>query len=328
MALKSSLNLDIVESENVKARIFGYQFNIIAKDKITKDLEIFFDGLLNLQVGSNDVVGSTTAEFQPIDTVDLNEGGLKYSPWSFLTLKVGALNQDEFESPLFLAATAFAAAQETLSYRGLFLKLQQAIPTNNRLQKRISSVDSGTPFLNTYGIGYRYKGSFILSTELTQFQYQDLSSDIANNSATFGNSVEGLSGSRKFSYEFSGQNLMLKMGKIFGKHRLYFGGHYLYNDKAPEKRNRGNLVALEYYYSHFGFVLENFRNESDTTPAFYNSKYYGHNNVHGNAVALKYRSKVLDAFIRYADIKLINEDNNVQFPSEIISLFVSKTYIF
>ncbi len=328
IALKSSLNLDIVESDSIKARIFGYQFNIIIKDKISSEVDIFFDGLLNLQVGSNDVVGSGTAEFQPINTVDLNEGGLRYRPWSFLTLKAGAINQDEFASPLFLSSTAFAAAQEVFHYNGFSLKLQQAIPTNNRLQKRIAvNVDSGTPYLNTTSIAYKYKGHFYFHSELTQYYYQDLSSTIADNSSSFGNSVQDLGSAKKFTYNFSGQNLMLKIGKSFGLHRFYFNGQYLYNDKAPEKRNRGNLAALEYYYKSFGVMLETFRNESDTAPAFYNSKYYGHNNVQGNAFALKYKIKDFESFVRYADIDVI-EETLVQYPTQILSFLISKTYTF
>ena len=82
--LESKMRVRVVESDNLKSRVFGYIFGIKVRVKVNKETALFFDGMMSLETGSNNEV-SSQSEFSPVDTVDLNEGGIMYSPFSFFS---------------------------------------------------------------------------------------------------------------------------------------------------------------------------------------------------------------------------------------------------
>ncbi len=322
--LKASLNSNIVEAENLKARVFGFRLNATLKDKITTDTSFFLDAVLILESGSNEAIASI-AEYQPIEGVNFNEGGFAYQPWPFLKLRLGALNQKVLNSPLLVGPNAFVAFEQSLLFNQFYLRTQQAIPNNNMLTKRIGSVDTGTPqfITETFGLNFGEKNFF--NAEFSHFKYRDLSSDVANKSITIGNSTSGINSSTRYLYEFEGLNTAISSRFYLGSVGLLLGGEYLYNDKAPSKRNSGTLAMLGLELCNHVFKVESFRNESDTAPAFYNYKYYGHNNMQGTAAIYEYDDKDINLKLRYAQFSPV-EENNLQVKTELFSFNLSKTY--
>ncbi len=326
LQLNSGVNLDVVEAKDLKARVFGYQLTIKVKDKIDENLELFFGASAVLETGSNDVIG-TVAEFEPNESVNLDEGGIEYSPADSFSIKLGALNQGSFYSPLLVAPNAFAAVEEKLTLGFLYFKAQQAIPSNNKLTKRIGTIETGTPQFTTETLGLILGKKHIFKTEISHFYFQDLSSNIAEKSNTLGNSITGIGDGTKFNYLFEGYNVLLQGRFKFGNNAVIYGGEYLYNNQAPAKRNTGTLAMLGFKRNSWKVMGEVFSNESDTAPAFYNSKYYGHNNMAGSAAVFKVKNKSFDLRIRYAQFSPI-EENNLQTKTEIFSFNLSKKYDF
>ncbi len=324
--LESKMRVRVVESDNLKSRVFGYIFGIKVRDKVNKETALFFDGMMSLETGSNNEV-SSQSEFSPVDTVDLNEGGIMYSPFSFFSTRVGALNQKIFQSDLFITQVAFAGIEETISFRNIYLRAMQAIPSNNQLSKRVGTVDQGTPFLSTVTFGLTWDHDFFFQGELTGFAFKDLSSGTADASRTFGNSIQGTGNASRFAYEFSGQNTMVKMGYRISRHEFGAKGQYTYNDKAPEKRNKAFLVKLYYKFDKFKFGLESFKSESDASPSFYNSKWYGHNNREGMGYFFNYKHETFKFELAYRKANEIDE-NASQYDQSFFTLFLNKSYFF
>ena len=324
----SGIHLDIVEAQDLKARVFGYEIAVDLEDKIHPKVNLFFKAAAILEKGSNEVVAGLS-EFAPTESLNLESGGVEYRPFSQLTLRAGALNQSELNSPLLVGSSAFTAFEQTLKFGLFYLRAQQAIPNNNRLSEKIGeTLDSGTPYFGTETIGFNFKSkNSLLKVEFSQFTYKDLSSEIAEKSNLIGNSVIGSGVGTEFQYGFKGTNAVFEAKRHFSWFQISFLGQYLYNDKAPDKRNKGQLAQITLGSKKHSFLLESFRNESDSAPAFYNSKYYGHNNYTGSAFGYEMRLESLVLSLKYYDLNLI-EESSTQENTDIFNFNLAKTYNF
>ncbi|MCR9205961.1 MAG: hypothetical protein NXH75_15365, partial [Halobacteriovoraceae bacterium] len=107
---------------------------------------------------------------------------------------------------------------------------------------------------------------------------------------------------------------------------------YLYNDKAPEERNKGQALMGSLILGHIRPSALFFRNESDSSVGFYNSSFYSHNNHEGYSVQLKYQKPHsessedgISAFINYVDSSPI-KFNNFQSDTKKVNFEVSFPY--
>lgn len=320
--LSSGMRTEVVESEVVKARILGFHFGVDYEHQVRKELDFYLRALAILETGSNDVNG-TVAEFEPNESIQLQEGGMRYIPSRWLTLDLGAINQQKYHSPLLLDAIPFAGISQRLNFGYFYINLQQSVPNNNNLRRRIGSVDTGTPTFLMETFGFYWGKKHKLKGEISHFSYKNLSNGVADNSRTMGNSVSGSGNGTEFLYDFDGLNITLDSSFVLSGVQLELGGNYLYNDKAPDGRNEGALAYLGLRGNALGVQLESFRNESDTSVGFYNSRYYGHNNVSGAAAVLAYRSQALEAMIRLVQTTPL-EDNSIQQPAFIALLQITQ----
>lgn len=323
LKVRSGMHLDFVEGQDINARIFGYRFRVDAEDEVSDDLSMFFSASAILETGSNEVVADQK-EFAPLETVVLNEGGVKYEPFDFIALRVGALSPREYNSPLLLTSSPVIGAQQILDLGIIYFKSLQAIPNNNRLARRVGTLDNGTPALFLHSIGIKYKKYF--KFEASRFSFQDLAPNIAIASRQFGNSTNQAGGeAERFLYGFNGVNLMLDTKLPIGKAFVGVYGQYIFNEDAPEERNEGYRAGARFSYRSIGIEGEAFKSESDTSPGFYNSKYFGHNNVEGQAAAIFRETKKSQFNLKYYRFSPL-EDNAIQFETDIVTMNWSLKY--
>lgn len=325
LQLRTGLNTTIVEADDLRARVFGLNIGVNAKDKLSKETELFFELSGSFQAGSNESVGNI-AEFEPIDAINLMDAGIDYNPWNNIEFTVGALNQSRYLSPLLLDSTAFAAIQEKVHLGSFYLKAQQSIPANNQLTQRVGTVDDATPYFGMETLGYQSGKNTFLKLELSRFQYRDLSGATANISREMGNSVTGVKENSSYNYEFAGTNSMMQFEHKFQEGFIIsLWGQYLFNEAAPDGRNSGQLANLGFGTEKLMFYGESFRNESDSSPGFYNSKYYGHNNMHGNSVAVSFNQRNFSFDMKYTNATTI-ENTFTQSDIQILTLNLVKFY--
>jgi hypothetical protein len=325
--VETGMKATVVNANNLKARVFGFNVAVQAEDKLTDELTLFLDAQLDLETGANEAIG-TIAEYEPKESVNLNAGGVKYTPNSNIKIEAGALNQGELNSPLLIGANAFAGAREELSYGVLFLSASQTIPSNNRLSKRVGGVDDGNPFFGMETIGLRFGDSFKFEVTASHYKFADLSTEVAEKSKQMGNSVEGSGTATKFNYAFEGVNSTLNSSYTFSNEFIVeLKAQYLFNDKAPEGRNKGFFTELTMGKKSFLVSLESFENGSDTSPSFYNSKYYGHNNMKGNSLGITSIRKDFSVSAKYTTAQVM-EENLVQTNMNIITLNMVRSYDF
>lgn len=313
--IQSGLHFDYVDGEDISSRIFGYRFRVDAEKSLSEDVILFFSSSAILETGSNEVVADLT-EFAPLETVVLNEGGVSYTPIELLNIKAGALSPREYNSPLLLTSSPVIGVQQTVDFDYIYFKALQAIPNNNRLARRVGTLDNGTPSFFMETLGLKYKEN--LSLEVSHYFYKDLAPNIALKSRQIGNSVTGTGEQARFNYGFSGYNVALRSKIRLGSYDYGLYGQYILNDEAPTDRNLGYLAGLLFGGEKYLLEIETFRNETDSAPGFYNSKYYGHNNISGQAVGLLAESSDLSYQIKYFNFKPL-ETNSIQFDTQILT---------
>lgn len=288
---------DYVDNKQVEARVFALDAYINLNIPWSETVELQVKAGAALETGSNN--SFIIDEYAPRRQWSLYEAFVSYTPFQFLDFKVGAVNQGEFDSPLLVTKTAYLSAMEVLNIpfsenHKVYLKLQQAIPNNLNLTQRIGVLESGTPTYMTQTIGADLNGDlFALKLEGTRFEYQDLSTGVAFQSQFLGNSIRGGSAlNSAFIYGFKGYNLAGRVRFIpFDSIGLEFSGQYLFNDKAPEQRNTGTLLTGGVLIGNWTVEAQIFENQSDSSPGFYNSNFYSHNNHEGGALGLKYKNE-------------------------------------
>lgn len=299
-----------VDDQQTEARVVSFSFFTNIKQTLVEGVEAQIIAGAVLETGSNESL--FVDEFKPRQDLVLKEASLNYRPIEQLSLKLGALNQGEYKSPLLLTDSAFVAAKESLDFEvgdyifGIFLT--QSVPSNHFLTNRLGSVDEGAPSLLMEGVRIHLAGDVMFfKAQAMRFQYNNLSANVAYSSQFLGNSTGGSSQSTTFFlYDYQGYNASFEMGiNLSEQINLNFRGQYLYNDKAPDGRNKGTLISAGLEVNHFNVSVEYFDNESDASPAFYNSPLYGHNdrNGFGAGVAWLLPKKATQFYLRGYKLK-------------------------
>ena len=322
---------DYVDNLQVEARVFGVTGLLGVEGKLNQDLSVKVKAGATLEVGSNN--SFIINEYAPRQQWRLRDAHFSYKPFEFFKVSAGAINQRGYNSPLLMTSSAWLSAQERfnllLSERfELFFRAQQAIPNNLNLTQRIGIVeDDGTPSFFMQSVGLNLLSDLLsASLELGKWGFDNQSTQSAFQSQFLGNSIGGGSpNDSEFLYKYSGYNLSAKLGftpsQSFG---IELKAQYLYNDKAPEKRNRGFFTRGTLILSEWRPSLLLFKNESDSSVGFYNSAIFSHNNHEGYGIGLDYHAPKgeIKASIDYIDSSPI-QFNNFQSDTEKVRFSIS-----
>lgn len=277
---------DYIDDSQIQARLLSNRV------LLGLDYDLLPQITLHAKAGGLYEIGSNKSiildEYQPQSQLVLNRAFLQWSPFQSIKVDVGAIPMGSYNSSLLITNGPFLGAVEKLGYEGqsweVYLKFVQAIPNNNDLSRRVGFVSEGTPkfFMETAGLRWGDAKSFF-KVEGSTFRFNSLGSVVAYNSQFLGNSVSGGSTiNSAFVYDFSGFNFMGETQFMFNEmYGLNLLGQYLYNEKAPDGRNSGHLALGGLILGDLTLKAGIFENQADSSPAFYNTGLYGHNNRSG-----------------------------------------------
>lgn len=312
-----------VESKRIEARVAGVGLDLLSRRKLTEVLSFDLDAGLRLENGSHKSLDIT--EFSPNQQVLLHQGLLNYSPFSFLQVRFGGINQGHLKAPLLIDEVVFVGAQEKLSLAvgeyEFFTSLQQLIPNNRNLSTRLGTIDEGTPQFLSYSLGAKLGGDLLsLELEGTIFSYKKLSPSVAHQSRFLGNSVRGVaSDSAEFDYNYKGHHLHARLKWYYSDEgHLGLTGQYLFNSDAPDGRNQGWLGSVDFGLNRYFVEFKAFSLQSDASLAFYNAKVLGHNNRRGESVLLGMQTESGQLSLSGTRARLIRP-NIFQAPMDLIS---------
>lgn len=273
-----------------ESRVAGLYASAKAKYRLADTVSSFAEVGVQLESGSSQQL--FVEEFRPVQTVFLREANIRWAPLRYFNIRVGVLNQEEHENPLIFRNASFPAARESVLIPAGWLRLrltaQQAVPTSQSLSTRTSAKKDGTPFVLTQSVfaDFDYRG-FFAEAHATYFEFRNLPPAVANESRFLGNTVSGTSiNTARFTFDYLGWDFGGKVGWRRGSRELASAGaEYVNNNKGPVGDNTGLRAWGRFQFPVYGALVQPiagyFRNESDSSPAFFNSKFLGHNNREG-----------------------------------------------
>jgi hypothetical protein len=318
--IETSLYSLYVEGEQVEARIMGFGLGADGYYLFSEKLKA--EASIGVLLDSGSTKSVNTNEFKVRQGFDLGEAKLNWLPWTFFNIQGGVLSQGYYESDLLIGNVGMPAARESLFLTTgevtFKINAEQSIPNNNTLATRVGSVAEGTPSLLMESIEVLWKNEWNdLRFLVGKFSFSELSSNVAFESQFLGNSVTGIGvNNSAFAYEFEGYSLLLRYDSNFDDWRFGVKGFYSHNKKAPNGRSDSFSALVRVGYNKVDFFLEAFKNESDASPGFYNSKSYGHNNREGFRAAIEYKSsRKWKTDLTFTKADLVRNDNVFQSPS-------------
>lgn len=295
------------DSRYVSARIWSLVPRLKLIYELDTDFKFYLDTKVLLETGSNDSL--YIDEYRPRREIIIQDGKFQKKLFDFVEISVGAINQGIFKSPLFLDQTAFAGISERayIVFSGfeVYFNLQQMIPNNQTLSARLGGTDEGTPkfFSETLGLDFRNK-IVHFNLEYTLFAFENLSRSVAHQSRFLGNQVVGTGQENaSFVYPFKGHNTMMSLLLKFDSFGFQFNGHYTHNNESPNSRADAYLAQTKLLIANFeigGFL---YSSQTDAAPAYYNDKFFGHNNSEGQGALFVYHFNNYSYRIRTRYIK-------------------------
>lgn len=321
-----------IDSNEISSKNVGLSLGLKGTYQYRDDLKLVAGAMALMETGSNKATNNNS--FQAIQSVALDEAYLHWFPRGFFDLKLGAINQRVYSSPIFLTDLSFVSALEKLSYSFPWLELyffaQQAIPSNSDLTQRVGAIENGTPqfFAETFGTR-SIAGPAEAVFEATHFQFTDLSRSVAHQSRFRGNLVDGLGQTNAFFLSgFKGTHFLMSFNwSFFDQFSLGLKSAYIVNDKASNDLNKGQLIELNAKFSRSEFDFGFYRNERQASVAFYNSKYLGDSNRKGTYFIFKQDLKnsptsIKMAFYKYQAI----ESDLYQTDGQIVTLAIRNEF--
>lgn len=268
----------------------------------------------------------------------------KDSPFFF---QFGNIEQSFLKAPLLMTDRTFPSVifnyspAEFYNFKPSFL-IQASIPDNaEESVLRETQVIKGFPSFSVLSFDLE-SSNFPLLLEhyffnrLIFFHYYNLSQAVAQRSRIYQNTIDRTGSDSVFRYDYYGfhnhSNFKVVLSHFFSGE---IGFEYLNNLGADEYLNEGYrfYTGLSYNYKDFlewRSVLERFVNQSDSSVAYYNSEFYGHNGRKGLAVRLE--CYFYDSGLRLG-ASLVNtrsidrNDKTVTGPSTSVSVFLTTNQI-
>jgi len=329
----------VVESKQIKARIFRYRMMFSKEVKIDETLTFDFSGGFDLETGSSN--SSIIDVYAPERQLRLRKAVIAWKPSDLFELEAGALQQASGynliigRSPFFGARANFELKFGT-DYK-LYAHFQESIPNNYFLAERIGTIeDEGTPHFSKQTAGLSLKGNILaFEQSFSRYSYTKLSSSVANQSQFLGNSISGGGNvNSKFLYGFTGIHSFTRaniyLSENFG---IDLVGAVAFNDDAPDRINQGIRLTAGLIYGAHSLRFHHFRIESDVAPAFYNGNRFAFNNTEGFDITLTdFRPIGVESKkrgISYALTYNHNEpiDGNInQSPEDRITFYLQKNF--
>ncbi len=292
----------------------------------------------NLFAGLNLLTGHAQYRYgdsAPHSGFMFKEAAVKLSPFDHFKVAIGALYvQDNPIPSLLISDFSFPGVSEELQFGTPNQHAQvfaaQMIPTSSSLSTQTADQEK-TPGFFVEGIDLRaplFSRSLIGGLYAGHFKFSDLPGAVATQSAQFGNTVhETGPSSSQFEYGFEGLfgggELEWRAQNIL---KISLGEHILENTAAPLDSRYGEMTQLKIKYRVLSDlvltpIFEIFLNESDASPAAFNSAEFGHNNMQGYGAHLRIDFPIEHFYARadYYNANLINP-NPSQFSQQFFFL--------
>ena len=264
-----------------------------------------------------------------------------------LFFRLGNIEQSFLQAPLLMTDRTFPSfilkysLDKFSNFESHFL-IQGSIPDNaEESVRRETQIIKGFPcfsvasfYIENSSLPIILKPYFFNRT--TFFHYYNLSQAVAERSRIYQNTIDRNQSDSTFRYDYYGLHNHTRMRAFFNVFLAgELGFEYINNWGAGHYNNEGYRFYAGLYYDYnnlleLNSVFETFLNQSDSSVAYYNSEFYGHNGRKGFAVKLQaylYDSSVSvgASFVNSRPINL--DDKTVIGSSTAVSIFLTTNRI-
>jgi len=325
----------------VNSLLAGFSASATLKHSVDEDVEARLLGGVSLAKGS--AQGLHKNEYEAPNGLWLGEAVVAWQVFGPLSLEGGAVAQSSHGSALLLRSLAFPGLVQKLSLGSLSgyidLSAEQAIPTADAVYASGVTELPTTPLLLVETLRVGMESSNHIKAELSarRFDFSHLSRVAAADGRALGNSVTGVgTAGAEFMYGFGGVEFggSLQGEWTVGPARLrpVLSGALLTNLLAPAGKNTGTLVGVSLRTQlgdRWAFTpsLDVFSNASDASPAAYNSRDFGHNNMRGLRLGLKLEGLrsgwILDGNFTQTDVLTTTP---FQSGAKVFQISIGRTY--
>lgn len=275
------------------------------------------------------------------DGASLNEAVAVFKPHSIFELGAGAVNQGSFVStPLLISNRSFPGLYEQLQFGSeanfIKLRLNQAIPTSRSFDSdRQEKEETPSYTSETLSLGWTPNKHIHLSPFAKHYRFLNLPSQVAFISEQAGNTVDGTGQSNsEFRYDFNGfaYGINTELRPIS---QFFLGGgfQHIQNSEAPEAFNTAQMAEIYLKYRHPVVEMKPyytaFFNESDVSPARYNSSQFGNSNRQGYVAGLEvtFPRHGFKVEAQFVDANIIDEINSQQKDRDYLVVWVETLYV-
>ncbi len=297
ISAKASIAGKSIQDQYRQTRIASFGFGIdLTHQVVARSLEAHIDAGASLQTGSSQALFFD--EYAPSQGIYVSEAVVRWAPADFFILTGGAVDQGRYDSPIFVDYRSFPAVAEALRTpmgKAYFeVGAEQAIPTSSSLSTHAGDeITTPALFVEQAKLGIDRGHDFQVEGGVGYFTFMNLPRSVAHESRFMGSSVTGATNTgAQFVYGYEGILTTGKANLALTRRALWnANGTFLYNRSAPVGRNTGIHLAssIELVASDRVTLVPKvdlFRNESDSSPGYYNSSDLGHNNRQGFGVGM------------------------------------------
>ena len=251
-----------------------------------------------------------------------------------LNLKLGALYQKDYLPGMAgetksLPSIALKYEQSLYSTDHLIsLNTQGAVPTSSGLANSTTELEAASSLLSaTLMLNSKWSSRFSTNLSYSQFKFEHLSSQAANDSLQRGNSVVKINSSAgSFVYKYAGNEIIFALNySPIANMDLRIRSSYIKNNLAPSKLNQGYFYSLSPGFilnSKFTVrtVFEKYHVQSDAMVSIFSDTGYGRTNRDGSRAGLSVETSKYAIQIFIAQSKLIQSN---PFQSADKSIFLN-----
>lgn len=313
---------------------------------INPDMEVKYGSQLTLGLDFAAIIGTGNAsnfwndDGKAPNSVLLTKAFAKYNFHENVFLKVGALETTINPVYSIMSNMTFIAAQEEWQIGAknshIALTAYEAIPSSGSVSRRIYE-DSSQAYFLSQTVSAKLKDEELGSefkAAATRFQFENLSSNVATDSALLGNSLgsfEGVGKAYRFKYGFMGTEVAAHVSQEVGPFDFNLRGSKIVNDQGPTGTNEGQQYGFLVKYNLGNVLLKSgytkFDYGADVTPATYTLVTSRFHNREGHRITmdveLKKEKLALKTF--YINMKEI-EDNPYLADREIYNVLLEAKY--
>lgn len=203
-------------------------------------------------VGTGNASNFWNDDGKPPNTLVLFEAFAKLNLHKNIFVRGGALRTPINPLTSIMTPGNFVGAHEEWQIgadeSNITVNAYQAIPSAGTVSRRIYDDGTQAYFLSQTVMGKLKSEN--TGTELriaaTRFQFENLSTNVANDSYFLGNSQSAFEGSAKsfrFRHGFMGTESAVNFKQNVGKHEVFLFASMIKNDQAPEGKNDGQIVG-------------------------------------------------------------------------------------